>query len=59
MDEYRRLQKACDSQAALSSSPKVRTALREMAEEYRKRADHNESQELAPDAGAPRQPEKS
>ena len=41
MDEYRRLQKTCESQVALTSSPKARTALREMAEEYRKRADHN------------------
>ncbi|MBB4375397.1 hypothetical protein [Bradyrhizobium sp. SBR1B] len=39
MDDYRRLQKICESQAALSSSPATRTALLEMAEEYRKRAE--------------------
>ncbi|MBB4262001.1 hypothetical protein GGD64_006054 [Bradyrhizobium sp. CIR3A] len=39
MDDYRRLQKTCESQAALSSSPATRTALLEMAEEYRKRAE--------------------
>ncbi|MHC4055602.1 hypothetical protein [Bradyrhizobium sp. 25ACV] len=41
MDNYRRLQKTCESQAALSSSPATRTALLEMAEEYRKRAEAN------------------
>ncbi|GMP13124.1 hypothetical protein [Bradyrhizobium sp. TM239] len=41
MDNYRRLQKTCESQAALSSSPATRTALLEMAEEYRKRAESN------------------
>ncbi|BBO06920.1 hypothetical protein [Bradyrhizobium ottawaense] len=41
MDNYRRLQKTCESQAALSSSPETRTALLEMAEEYRKRAESN------------------
>jgi hypothetical protein len=50
MDEYRRLQKTCESQVALTSSPKARTALREMAEEYRKRADHNEIRQRRPDA---------
>ena len=39
MDDYRRLQKTCESQAALSSSPATRTALPEMAEEYRKQAE--------------------
>jgi len=48
MEEYRRLQKTCEIQAALSSSPQVRTALLEMAEEYRVRADFNDRHEAKP-----------
>ena len=58
MDEYRRLQKTCESQVALTSSPKARTALREMAEEYRKRADYNEIRQRRPDPDIPRQGKK-
>ncbi|WP_128920512.1 MULTISPECIES: hypothetical protein [Bradyrhizobium] len=44
MDNYRQLQKSCEHQAALSSSPATRTVLLEMAEEYRKRAEYKELQ---------------
>jgi len=52
MDDYRRLQRTCESQAALSSSREARTALLEMAEEYRKRADCAERGEF--ERAAPR-----
>ena len=58
MNEYRKLQKTCESQVALTSSRKARTALREMAEEYRKRADYSEAQEGTLDAEVPRFVEK-
>lgn len=35
MNDARRLQRLCETQAALSSNAKVREALLEMAEEYR------------------------
>ena len=58
MNEYRKLQKTCESQVALTSSRKARTALREMAEEYRKRADYSEAQEGWLDPDTPRALEK-
>ncbi|SFH80440.1 hypothetical protein [Bradyrhizobium sp. Gha] len=42
MDNYRKLQRDCERQAALSSSAETKKSLREMAEEYRKMADYME-----------------
>jgi len=56
MDSYRQLQKSCEHQAALSSSSATRTALLEMAEEYRKRAECMELQAASPDG--PKSPEQ-
>lgn len=47
MNDYRRLQQVCETQAALSGGSETRKALREMADEYRRRADAQDCAETA------------
>jgi hypothetical protein len=42
MNEFRRLQRLCEQQAALTSTLEARRVLKEMAVEYRRRAEYLE-----------------
>jgi hypothetical protein len=53
MNDYRQLQRQCESEAALASTPGAREALLEMAAEYRRHAECEERQRLEPRAPTP------
>lgn len=48
MSDFRHLQRQCEHEAAMSTTPGAREALQEMATEYRHRAEYEERQQLEP-----------